>query len=169
MRHDNQDNSKTLGELVDASRRRTAVDLVAFACLFKDIAEQSVAPWALTIQSNTLEPWVMARAQQRHSRLVREQADGAFWLRALLRVITLLRQHSPMQDLVNLVRAAFYATPAQLFPVSAAGVQACWGRRYPAFLIGLQGFLSGDDGAGPRFRGVDLQVITPVETDKDLL
>ena len=62
----------TKESLIDTGRRLTALDLVAFTCLFRDMARQVVEPWAKAIQSNALEPWVLQARHRRHTVVSKE-------------------------------------------------------------------------------------------------
>ena len=87
----------SLYSLVEAGRRLTALDFVAFVLLFRDIMERVVSPWTAVIQSASLEPWALA---PKHNALVarrRETISLIHWARELLRVCTLLRQHAPLK------------------------------------------------------------------------
>ena len=150
---------QTKEALIAVGRRMLALDFVAFACLFCSIAHQVIEPWAATIQSSACEPWVVAKQRQRHQTLAQEYLDTLFWSRGFLRVLTLLRQHTPAQELVALARAAFFATPATFFH-SARGLTTCFGRRLPLYMLSLPNFIAD---ATPFFNGTELQVTVPGE------
>ena len=148
--------------LIDTGRRLTSLDLVAFTSLFRDMARQVVEPWAKAIQSNALEPWVLQARHRRHTVVSKELLDVLFWSRAFLRVLVLLKQHAHEDDIKKLVGAAFFASPVTFFPVSAAGVSSCFGRRLPAYYLALKDFLTG---SGPSFNGVTLQILPTSEAN----
>ena len=150
---------QTKEALIAVGRRMLALDFVAFACLFCSIAHQVIEPWAATIQSSACEPWVVAKQRQRHQTLAQEYLDTLFWSRGFLRVLTLLRQHTPTQELVALARAAFFAAPATFFH-SARGLTTCFGRRLPLYMLSLPNFIAD---ATPFFNGTELQVTVPGE------
>eukprot|EP00974_Lingulodinium_polyedra_P060374 5820974-Lingulodinium_polyedra.AAC.1 len=70
-----------------------------------------------------MEPWVLSSTYREHADQAGELARAFFWYRGFLRAITILRQHVPLPELANLVRAAFYAPPEKFFPKSAAGAR----------------------------------------------
>ena len=103
---DGGDTSKHSKEdLINVGRRLTALDFVSFVCLFTDSMASIVQPWALSVQSNAMEPWVLSLIYRARLVKVEQLAGALFWYRGFLRVITLLRQHSPLEDIQNLVRA----------------------------------------------------------------
>ena len=76
------------------------------------------------------------------------------WARALVRVLTLLRQHSGGRDLTNFIGALFFASPSDVFD-SACDATEPWGRLFPSFFVGLRGFM---DESMPQYQGAALQV-----------
>jgi hypothetical protein len=110
-----QRGSHNLGVLVDAGRRLTAVDLVAFATLFKDVMERAVAPWAAAIQSSSLEPWVINLKYSRQLDLLRQYDQTVRCARRMVRVLVLLRSHAPLEDVRRFAEAIGHARPEQLF------------------------------------------------------
>ena len=91
----------TLSSLAEAGRRLTALDFVAFVLLFRDIMERVVSPWTAVIQSASLEPWALAPKHKAMVARRRETISLIHWARELLRVCTLLRQHTPLKDPVG--------------------------------------------------------------------
>ncbi len=84
--------------LHDGGRRLTSPDLVAFALLFRDIMKRVVAPWALVVQSCTLEPWAIAARRRAQQEREAAAAAATLSMREFLRVLVLLRQHVPTED-----------------------------------------------------------------------
>ena len=153
-----QRQTKSKRALVEAGRRLTCLDFVAFTALYRDVGEKHVLPWALAIQSNALEPWVLASRWRRHQATSQDMRSLMYWSRGLLRLLMLLRQHCTPEEASNLTRAMFYACPSRVFK-SAAGVNAIWGRVLPTFVIALVGFLAE---SGPHFQGAGLTVYPPL-------
>ena len=96
-------------------RRLTSADLIAFTMLFLDSVKVIVAPWALLVQSCSLEPWAMGHRQRLHEKKTAQAAVAARTLREFLRIVVLLRQHVPNEELSNFVRAWFYGSPRKMF------------------------------------------------------
>ena len=146
-------------KLVDAGRRLTSPQLVAFTLIFRDIMAGIESPWVHTIQSSSLEPWVVNHHWQQHELKMQQAMRTLHHLREVLRVLVLLRQWATTDDLHALAGALFYARPCQLFdglrdnPLDGVVL----GRLFPAFLSGFSKMLHGNP---PRFQGVELLSIS---------
>jgi hypothetical protein len=53
-------------DLVDVGRRLTNLAFVAFATVYRDAFRFAVTPWCLSIQSDSMEPWVLHKRKVKH-------------------------------------------------------------------------------------------------------
>ena len=145
-------------KLVDAGRRLTSAQLIAFTLLFRDVMGRAVRPWVQITQSNRTEPWAVQRHWVAHERAMEGCLAACRSLRHILRLLTLLRQWLPVSDLNALAAALFYARPRDVFLDGAPAGGLALGKVFPAFMLGLGPLLHNDP---PRFQGVELLCIPP--------
>lgn len=160
----------TLQVLVEAGRRLTAVDTVAFATLFKDVLEKAVAPWTAVVQSSSLEPWVLSRRLQHQTATLKGLLSLIRSTRRMVRILVLLRSHASSEDIGRFANALAYADPSRFFGDSRSRDDhegrrihelirlqepstLSWGRWLPTFWHSLPKLL---DELHPSFRGVEL-------------
>jgi hypothetical protein len=131
----------------------TTVDFVAFTLLFCDIMRWAVAPWSTAVQSASLEPWALHKKQVEHSRVTQQVSSLLRWMRQLVRICVLLRQHASLKDVGALIRACFFASPRVFFLGAAHDTHAgcVWGKHFPTFMTALHKLLRG---IIPTFRNV---------------
>ncbi len=146
-------------KLVAAGQRLTALSTVSFTLLFRDILSGTVAPWALAVQDSSMEPWLVHKRRRQHDASMAKQWEVLQYLRGVLRILVLLRQWVPPNDMAHLVRSLVHARPSNFFcfketPSVAAAVM--FGKCFPSWLHALGGWLLVDV---PRFQGVELQCL----------
>lgn len=108
---------KSLKELVDAGRRLTSTQTVAFTILFEAFMKKVQEPW--TLQAQILaEPWWLSHRHGIYRNDALNFRRMLFWCRHWLRVVTLLRPFCPLRDLRRLIRASVFAKPSHFFVVS---------------------------------------------------
>ena len=147
--------------LVDAGRRLTSVDLIAFALLFRDIMCYVQRPWSLMVQLVDVEPWVTEKGLERYHHRLETWRDTLWPLRQFLQVVVLLAQHATISERATLIRAAFYASPCTFWlyprPFLLWQVQP-WCRSFPALMFALPDLLHE---ARPQHQAVDLICVVP--------
>ena len=74
-----------------------------------------MAPWAAIVQSDGLEPWALQAHKRKHGVSLRRAVTLVRRLREFTRVVGLLCQHTTTEERRHLMRAAFYAAPADFF------------------------------------------------------
>ena len=153
-----------IGELVEGGRRLTSLDLVAFACVFRDAMCKVVAPWALTVQSSSHEPWVQRRREMEYETRLVDLVAHTKHVQAFVNFVVLLRQYVSPGELRRFVHAWRRGAPKKMF---ADGSPTGFGKTLPAFWGSLNDFLhfDGDTGGAPQFRGVVLQSLLPTKRD----
>ena len=125
-------------KLIDAGRRLTAVTLVSFTLLFRDLLANAVAPWALVVQKSSVEPWVLQRQRLEHEAGLVVRWEVLQWLRHVLRIVVLLRQWVPTNTLRNLIAAFMFAKPRNLFrELDGRAASIAFGRCFPSWLSAL--------------------------------
>ena len=141
--------------MIEAGRRLTSLDFVAFVLLFRDLMRRAVAPWSIAIQSASLETWALQKKQVEHRTVTRQVSSLLRWMKEFFRVCVLLRQHVSLQDVGALIQACFFASPRVIFLSAASDPHAgcAWGKLLPAFTLALKDFLHG---ITPTFRKVEL-------------
>ena len=101
-------------------RRLTEVAVLTFTILMHHIFKSSVAPFALVVQNQALEPWVIGPRQRQYKQSLKGLCALLFWSRELLRVLVLLKQHLTDADMRAFLFTLLFATPGKLFPVAVA-------------------------------------------------
>ena len=100
----------------------------------------------MTAVQTLQEPWAQSVEHAAHRATQTTMSDALFWLRGLLRVLTLLLAHATPQDVGQFAKTMIYASPADIFH-SAQGSRTVWGRVCPVMLLSLPGLLRR---GGPR-------------------
>jgi hypothetical protein len=146
--------------LIEAGRRLTAVDTVAFATLFKDVLEKAVAPWTAVVQSSSVEPWVLSRRVEHQTATLKGLLSLIRSTRRMVRILVLLRSHAPLEDIRRFANALACADPSRFFADHEGRrirqqepSTLSWGRWLPTFWHSLPKLL---DELHPSFRGVEL-------------
>ena len=156
--------------IIDAGRRVSSENLVAFAILFRSVVKHIIAPWSHAIQGGAVEPWWL-RARYTAIEIRQKEARAhTHWLRELIRVIVLLQPWVPRRALRHLVSALFYSRPKDIFPRSTAwqegnygsfaciGRNTCFGKVFPEFVRSLIDLLREE---GPQYQKADLMPAVP--------
>ena len=97
----------TAEKLFQDSTQLLRLEIVSFALLLRDIMGKIVAPWALLVQSNSVEPWLTRSKLAEKKHKCQQALDVLHGLRQLVRVLVLLRQWVPLFTLRHLQRALF--------------------------------------------------------------
>ena len=148
----------TIAALGDFGRRLVAADFVAFAILFRDIAERTIRPTALVCQE-LAEAWIIHRKMAFQMERMRDAEAALRGLREFLRVLVLLMQWVSSATCVNLLEAAHYASPGDRMIFGkyedwGPRRHTVWGRVCPRFMHAMAGFISRET---PMYRGTPLQ------------
>lgn len=139
---------------------RSAVDLVAFALITRDLIKQ-IAPPAASFSQTLQEPWLtMDAIDNWRGKIASLELVVRTW-REMLRVTFLLRQWLYSHEVEPFVRACFYASADDFFLCEDRTERAArvWGRGMPAF---MQTFFAMASNETPHFNGLELQRTQPV-------
>ena len=147
--------SDSAAKLVAAGQRLTDLSTVSFTLLFRDILSGVVAPWALAVQDSSMEPWLVQKRRRQHDAAMAVQWEVLQYLRGVLRILVLLRQWVPLDDMAHFIRALVHARASNFyFRQQGDAVAVAFGKCFPSWLYALGGLLLGNV---PTFQGVELQ------------
>lgn len=107
--------NQSLEHLLGISRALTDISFVVFGCVFADILRLGVRPFVIQVQG-VLDPSAFKRCERRCFRYLAQVHALLPSLRGLFRVVALLRQHVPFDDLINLVSAFRWSALGRCFP-----------------------------------------------------
>ncbi len=108
--------SQTLTSLVAIGRRLSSLGFVAFAMLFHDVLRHHLRPFALLIQEQSIEPWVIEIALERFISGLGRCVVAAQESRRLLLVGALLAPYVTQAEWLNVLSAFWYSPAARCFP-----------------------------------------------------
>ena len=116
---------------MEVSRTLADPSFTVFACVFADMLAGGLSPFAHQVQG-ILEPSEFKRCELRAMRFLAKFKVFLPRVRGLLRVVSLLRQHVPENDLVSLVKAYGCGPMGRCFPTLFAAL--------PGLLAGIPAF-----------------------------
>ena len=106
---------QSLHHLMEVSRTLADPSFIVFCCVFADLFAGGLSPFAHQVQG-ILEPSEFKRCERRAMRFIAKFKAFLPRLRGLLRVVSLLRQHVPEDDLSSLVKAYGCGSTGRCFP-----------------------------------------------------
>ena len=112
---------QSLSHLMEVSRTLADPSFTVFACVFADMLAGGLSPFAHQVQG-ILEPSEFKRCELRAMRFLAKFKVFLPRVRGLLRVVPLLRQHVPEDDLVCLVKAHSCGPMGRCFPTLFAAL-----------------------------------------------
>jgi hypothetical protein len=115
--------------------------------LFRDILSGTVAPWALAVQDSSMEPWLVNKPRRQQDAAMAKQLEVLQYLRGVLRILVLLQQWVPLDDMAHLIRSLVHAKPSNFFCFKEASSDAAavmFGKCFPSWLHTLGGWLLSD-------------------------
>ena len=117
--------SESAAKLVAAGQRLTDLSTVSFTHLFRDILSGTVAPWALAVQDSSMEPWLVHKRRRQHDAAMAVQWEVLQYLRGVLRILVLLQQWVPQNDMAHLIRSLVHARPINFFYFQRRAKKRC--------------------------------------------